>query len=206
MLSLIVIEEDRKLLFEYSNIELSNESKFDLVCYALANTSVEIASKYGEYIKILMNYSADEFREIFERIILPVSSVPNHPLGSVLLDDFLRNFDEPAQRDIWWSIPTYLRDNFDAEWRSYTEIDTTSIILSNEENYLGLPLILVWRLSSVDNDVRRECRFKLTEWGINNQEQFFHLFSYCADINDEQIIEDIFFYCLWNCVGQGCTR
>jgi len=192
LLSLIVIEEDRKLLFEYSNIELSNESKFDLVCYALANTSVEIASKYGEYIKILMNYSADEFREIFERIILPVSSVPNHPLGSVLLDDFLRNFDEPAQRDIWWSIPTYLRDNFDAEWRSYTEIDTTSIILSNEENYLGLPLILVWRLSSVDNDVRRECRFKLTEWGINNQEQFFHLFSYCADINDEQIIEDIF--------------
>lgn len=85
----------------------------------------------------------------------------------------MRNFDEPAQRDIWWSIPTYLRDNFDAEWRSYTEIDTTSIILSNEENYLGLPLILVWRLSSVDNDVRRECRFKLTEWGINNQEQFF---------------------------------
>lgn len=120
-----------------------------------------------------MNYSVDEFREIFERIILPVSSVPNHPLGSVLLDDFLRNFEKPAQRDIWWSIPTYLRDNFDAEWRSYTEIDTTSILLSNEENYLGLPLILVWRLSSVDNDVRRECRFKLTEWGINNQEQFF---------------------------------
>lgn len=192
LLSLIVIEEDRKLLFEYSNIELSKDSKFDLVCYALANTSAEIASQYSEYIKRLMNYSAGEFREIFERIILPVSSVPNHPLGSVLLDEFLRDFEEPAQRDIWWSIPTYLKDNYDAEWRCYTEIDTTNIILSNRENYLGLPLILVWRLSSVDNDVRRDCRLKLTEWGINNPEQFLNLFSYCADINDEQIIEDIF--------------
>lgn len=192
LLSLIAIEEDRKLLFEYSNIELSDDMKFDLVCYALANTSVEIASQFGEYIKKLMNYSAGEFREIFERIILPVSNVPNHPLGSVLLDGFLRDFETPAQRDIWWSIPTYLRDNFNAEWRCYTEIDTSGITLSNEEYYLGLPLILIWRLSSVENDVRRECRLKLTEWGINNQLQFFKLFSYCTDINDEQIIEDIF--------------
>lgn len=97
---------------DYYNIDLdgNNWIKFDLVCYALANTSVEIASQFGEYVKKLMNYSAGEFREIFERIILPVSSVPNHPLGSVLLDEFLRDFEKPAQRDIWWSIPTYLRD------------------------------------------------------------------------------------------------
>ena len=139
-----------------------------------------------------MNYSAAEFREIFDRIILPVSNVPNHPLGSILLDEFLRDFEEPAQRDIWWSIPTYLRDNFDAEWRCYTEIDITNVILSNEENYLGLPLILVWCLSSVSNDVRRECRLKLIEWGISNPEQFLKLFIHCVDINDEQIIEDIF--------------
>lgn len=192
LLSLIVIEEDGKLLCEYSNIELSNDSQFDLVCYALANTSVEIASQYREYIKGLMNYSAGEFREIVERIILPVSSVPNHPLGSGLLDEFLRSFQNPAQRDIWWSVPTYLRDNFDADWRSYTEIDTRDIILTNEENHRGFPLILVWRLSNVDNDVRRECRLKLTEWGLNNSEQFFALFLYCADIDDEQIIEDVF--------------
>lgn len=192
MLSLIAIEEDGKLLFEYSNIGLSDDDKFDLVCYALANTSVEIASRYCEYVKELMTYSAGEFREIFDRIILPVSNVPGHPLGSLLLDKFLREFNEPAHRDIWWSIPTYLRDNFDADWRSYTEIDTSDIILTNEENHMGLPLILVWRLSSVDNDVRRECRLKLTEWGINNPEHFFALFLYCADIDDEQIIEDVF--------------
>lgn len=203
MLSLVVIEEDKKLLFQYPNIKLSDDVKFDLVCYALANTSVEIASDYRDYVKSLMNYSPDEFREIFDRIILLTSNVPNHPLGSILLDEFLREFDSSAQRDIWWSIPTYLKDNYDADWRCYTEIDTTNIKLSNDEDYLGLPLILVWRLSSVDNDVRHECRGKLTEWGINNSKQFFKLFTHCVDINDEQIVEDIFSVAYGIALGQN---
>lgn len=51
MLSLIAIEEDKKLISEYSNISLSDETTFDLICYALANTSVEIASVYRDYVK-----------------------------------------------------------------------------------------------------------------------------------------------------------
>lgn len=203
MLSLIAIEEDKKLISEYSNISLSDETTFDLICYALANTSVEIASVYRDYVKELMNYSSEEFREIFDRIIMPTSNVPDHPLGSILLDEFLRGFEKPAQRDIWWSIPTYLIDSNDSYWRCYTEIDTSNIKLSNDDNYLGLPLILVWRLSSVDNDVRKECRLKLTEWGINNSEQFFNLCTYCADINDEQIIEDVFSVAYGIALGQN---
>ena len=192
MLSLIAIEEDNKLIFEYPNIRLAEETVFELVCYALANTSAEVASKYHDYIKELMKYSVSEFRDIFDKIILPVSNIPNHSLGSILLDEFLREFESPAQRDIWWSIPAYLRNNFNVEWRCNTEINTTDIELSKGEQYLGRPLILVWRLSTVNNDVRRECRLKLIEWGIDNTEQFWRLFAYCADINDEQIIEDIF--------------
>ena len=48
MLSLIVIEEDGKLISEYSNIKLEESVLFDLICYTLANTSVEIASKYRD--------------------------------------------------------------------------------------------------------------------------------------------------------------
>ena len=66
------------------------------------------------------------------------------------------------------------------------------IVLSDEEHYMGAPLILVWRLSSVDNDIRHDCRLKLTEWGINNPKKYLDLLLYCADINDEQIVEDIF--------------
>ena len=56
MLSLIVIEEDGKLISEYSNIKLEESVLFDLICYTLANTSVEIASKYRDYVKKLMHY------------------------------------------------------------------------------------------------------------------------------------------------------
>ncbi len=173
MLSLIAIEEDEKLISEYSNIKLEESVLFDLICYTLANTSAGIASKYRDYVKQLMQYSEAEFREIANNIIIPVSKVDNHPLGGNLLDEFLRSFDKPAQRDIWWSIPTYLRNNYNASWRTYSEIDTSMIVLSDEEHYMGAPLILVWRLSSVDNDIRHDCRLKLTEWGMNNPKKYF---------------------------------
>lgn len=192
MLSLIVIEEDGKLISEYSNIKLEESVLFDLICYTLANTSVEIASKYHDYVKKLMHYSEAEFREIVNRVIIPVSEINNHPLGGKLLDEFLRGFDKPAQRDIWWSIPSYLRNNYNASWRTFSELDLSMIALSDKDNYMGKPLILVWRLSSVDNDVRRDCRLNLTEWGINNPYEYLDLLLYCADINDEQIVEDIF--------------
>ena len=192
MLSLIVIEEDGKLISEYSNIKLEESALFDLICYTLANTSVEIASKYHDYVKKLMQYSEAEFREIVNKVIIPVSKIDNHPLGGNLLDEFLRSFDKPAQRDIWWSIPTYLRNNYNASWRTYSELDLSMIALSDKDRYTGAPLILVWRLSSVDNDVRRDCRLKLTEWGIGNPYEYLDLLLYCADINDEQIVEDIF--------------
>lgn len=192
MLSLIAIEEDEKLISEYSNIKLEESVLFDLICYTLANTSVGIAFKYRDYVKQLMQYSEAEFREIVNKIIIPVSKVDNHPLGGNLLDEFLRSFDKPAQRDVWWSIPTYLRNNYNASWRTYSELDISMIALSDEDHYMGAPLILVWRLSSVDNDVRRDCRLKLTEWGINNPYEYLDLLLYCADINDEQIVEDIF--------------
>ena len=186
------VEEDGKLISEYSNIKLEESVLFDLICYTLANTSVEIASKYRDYVKKLMHYSEAEFREIVNRVIIPVSEINNHPLGGKLLDEFLRGFDKPAQRDIWWSIPTYLRNNYNASWRTFSELDLSMIALSDKDNYMGKPLILVWRLSSVDNDVRRDCRLKLTEWGINNPYEYLDLLLYCADINDEQIVEDIF--------------
>lgn len=192
MLSLIVIEEDGKLISEYSNIKLEESVLFDLICYTLANASVEIASKYHDYVKKLMHYSEAEFREIVNRVIIPVSEINNHPLGGKLLDEFLRGFDKPAQRDIWWSIPSYLRNNYNASWRTFSELDLSMIALSDKDNYMGKPLILVWRLSSVDNDVRRDCRLNLTEWGINNPYEYLDLLLYCADINDEQIVEDIF--------------
>ena len=101
-----------------------------------------------------MGYSVAEFREIFNNVMLPVLRIDKHPLGSILLDEFLRKFDNSAERDIWWSIPSYLKNSYDAEWNAYTEIDFENINLDNTDKYYAAPLTLAWSLSSVNNNIR----------------------------------------------------
>ncbi len=191
MLSLITIENG-KLITEYTNVKIENQEAFKLICYALANCSIGVAEKYTEYLKKMMRYSVAEFREIFSNVIQLVLRSNKHPLGSVLLDEFLREFDNPAERDIWWSIPTYLRDNYNADWRAYTEIDFENINLDTTDKYRAAPLALAWSLSSVNNSVRQSSRYKLTTWGIAQPLEFWKLFEKCASINDMQVLEDIF--------------
>lgn len=191
MLSLISIEKG-KLITEYTNVKINNQEAFELICYALANCSVDVAEKYSKYLKKIMGYSVAEFREIFNNVILPVLRIDNHPLGSVLLDEFLRKFNNSAERDIWWSIPSCLRDCYDAEWYAYTELDFENINIDNIDKYNAAPLTLAWSLASVNNKVRQSGRLKLTVWGISQPLEFWKLFEKFVDINDTQILEDMF--------------
>lgn len=191
MLSLISIE-DGQLLFEYQNIKIDENEMFNLVCYALSNCSVSIAAKYRDYVKHLLSISPAEFREVVNQIVLPVSDIDNHPLGAELLDEFLRDFDTPSKRDIWWSIPAYLRDNFNANWRVYTDVDFSGIELKADDKYNSKPLILAWSLTSVNNAFRQESRMKLIKWGVDNPQEYWKLFFACQNTNDIQMVEDIF--------------
>ena len=96
------------------------------------------------------------------------------------------------RQDIWWSIPSYLKDSYDAEWYAYTELDFENISLENTDKYNAAPLTLAWSLSSVNNNVRQNSRFKLTAWGISQPMEFWELFKKCISINDMQILEDMF--------------
>ena len=191
MLSLIAIENG-KCITEFDNLTLDNQDVFELVYYALANCSTNVAANYKEYLKKLMKSSVAEFREIFSKVIQPVLRIDKHPLGSILLDEFLREFGNAAERDIWWSIPSYLKDNYCSDWRAYTELDFESIKLYNTDKYTAAPLALAWSLSSVNNTVRQRSRYKLTTWGISNPLEFWKLFEKCISINDIQVLEDIF--------------
>lgn len=191
MLSLISIEKG-KLITEYTNVKINNQEAFELICYALANCSLDVAKKYSKYLKKIMGYSVAEFREIFNNVILPVLRIDNHPLGSVLLDEFLRKFNNSAERDIWWSIPSCLRNCYDAEWYAYTELDFENINIDNIDKYNAAPLTLAWSLASVNNKVRQSGRLKLTVWGISQPLEFWKLFEKFVDINDMQILEDMF--------------
>lgn len=191
MLSLISIE-DGQLLFKYPNVKIENEEMFELVCYALRNCSIDIAKEYIDYVKYLLSISAAEFREVVNQIIIPVSSFSYHPLGASLLDEVLNEFDSPSKRDIWWSIPAYLRNNHDTDWQVYSEIDFDSIELTTEDKYLGKPLILAWSLTSVMNNIRKNSRMQLINWGIKNPIEYWNLFIHCHNVNDIQMIEDLF--------------
>lgn len=192
MLSLIVIEEKGKLLFQYPNIKIDDDVLFDLVCYTLSSSSVKAVAPYRSYFKDLMGYSVYQFRELVNRVIIPVSIVDGHPLGAELLDEFLRDFKNAAERDIWWSIPGYLRDNYNAKWRSNTDIDFENITIREDDKAYTTPLILAWSLSSVNNEIRQRSRMELITWGINHSDEFWKLFIRVADLDDDQILEDIF--------------
>lgn len=193
MLSLIAIEEGQRLIFEYQNVKIEENEAFDLVCYALSNCSISVAGKYRDYVKKLLAISPAVFREVVNQVVIPVSDIDNHPLGAGLLDEFLRGFDTPAKRDIWWSIPAYLRENDNASWwRVYTEIDFGLIQLKPDDKYNSKPLILAWSLTSVNNELRQESRLKLVEWGIGNPQEYWKLFCTCHNSSDIQMVEDLF--------------
>lgn len=192
MLSLIVIEEKGKLLFQIPNIKIADEVAFDLVCYTLSSASVNTVAPYREYFKNLLGYSVHQFRELVNHVVIPVSMVEGHPLGAELLDEFLREFKSSAERDIWWSIPGYLRDNYNAEWRANSEINFEDITLRGNDTSETSPLILAWSLSSVNNEIRQRSRMELITWGINRSDEFWKLFVRMADLDDDQILEDIF--------------
>ena len=192
MLSLIVIEEKGKLLFQCPNIKIEDEALFDLVCYTLSSASVNAVTPFRDYLKTIMGHSVYQFREVVNQVVIPVSIIPGHPLGADLLDEFLREFSNSAERDIWWSIPGYLRDNYKVKWRANTEIRFEVITLREGDTSDSLPLILAWSLSSVNNEIRKYSRMELITWGTIHSDEYWKLFLRMADIDDNQILEDIF--------------
>ena len=190
-LSLIAIEEGH-LLSEYQEINLSNNELYNSILYALANCSLEVAYRYRKYTKDLMSYSVECFRDIINKVIIPVANIDGHPLGSQLLDEILQSFQSPAERDIWWSIPAYLNNNDKAEWKSNIEINFDILKLDSNDNYLSKPLLIVWTLTNVNNELRQESRRKLFSWALDNYMDFYKLFCKCININDFQVIEELF--------------
>ena len=192
MLSLILIEERGKLLYEYKNINVEDGTLFDLVCYTLANASIRAAVSHRCYLKKILMYSVDQFRELVNRVIIPNCIVDKHPLGAELLDEFLRGFNNSAERDIWWSIPAHLKDSYNADWRAHTDIGFEEVSLSDDDVAETAPLVLAWSLSSVNNDVRRKSRMKLITWGLKHSLEYWALLCRFSDVDDEQVLEDIF--------------
>lgn len=204
MLSLILIEK-KGLISNIDNVKIQIADGLELNLYALSNCSLDIAKKYKGYLKDLMQSSVAMFRKVFSKVIFNVLRIDNHPLGSILLDEYLREFAKPVERDIYWSMPT-INKNIDEKYISHDELELDQIILHYTDKYMGAPLALVWTLSTLNTETRRDNRVKLMAWGVKQPIEYWKLFEYCVSINDLQILEDIFAVAYGIALGQSFCR
>lgn len=198
-LAIISIQQYKYLLTNNPSIKkivnrfLSTELQF----YALQHSDFDTATQYKERSLKIMRKGASPLVTIVNKLVLPLSRVQGHPLGISLLDEFLNEFNKPAQRDIVWSLPAYLRESNGRRWEKNYSVAILSeedeeYNLSTGDSFDGLPIVYAWMLSNVSNPVRKECRDKLMAWARVVPKEFYNLFLHFADVNDPQIKSELF--------------
>ena len=162
--------------------------------FALQHTNHNNANQFVDRSLEIMAESADALITIVNNLVLPLSRDCGHPLGVTLLDSFLNSFQYPAQRDILWSIPGYLKDGLGKRWCQSQEfdLDKDEYSLTSEDLCDGCPTIYAWALSSVNNTLRKVYRDRLMVWARNAPKEFYKLFLKFSNVNDPQIKNDLF--------------
>ena len=169
-------------------------SRQELQFLALLHADYDTAAQFKGRTVEIMSECADNLITIANQLVLPLSRDCEHPLGVILLDEFLNGFEKPAQRDILWSVPGYLRNSAGKRWyQSETfELEGEDYLLDSQDTYNGCPTIYAWALSSVNNSLRKRYRNRLMEWARLVPEEFYRLFLKFSSVNDPQIKSDLF--------------
>ncbi len=180
ILSIISIQNHDYLISENPTIAFVADNWFqqELLFVGLRHTGLDDGTKYRDWLLSFMGKSAGHLTTVVNDLILPLSREPEHPLGVQLLDTFLKTFEKPAQRDILWSVPPFLRDSEGEKWESYTELDleNSEYSLSGEDVAEATPLVFAWALSLVDNAKRKIYRDVLMKWALLSPAEFYKLF------------------------------
>lgn len=179
----------RKVMFDF---EIS-----ELFFYALQHSDPAIAIQFEDRCLDYMRSGAEGIITIVNKLVLPLSRISGHPLGITLLDKFLHAFDRPAQRDMMWSLPAYLRRSDGTRWDKSEEAavlyeDDEEYVLTADDRSDGLPIVYAWLLSNVSNPVRKKCRDRLMVWAREAPQEFFNLFLHFSSVNDPQILSDLY--------------
>lgn len=195
-LAIISIQNNGYLLTRNPTIDVVMDewSRQELQFLALLHADYSTAAQFKERTLEIMSESADGLITIVNQLVLPLSRDCEHPLGVMLLDEFLNGFEKPAQRDILWSVPGYLRNSAGKRWyQSETfELEGEDYLLDYQDTYNGCPTIYAWALSSVNNTLRKLYRNRLMAWAHVVPEEFYKLFLKFSAVNDPQIKSDLF--------------
>lgn len=195
-LAVISMQKYDYLLTRNSTIKevLYSDEFEELQFFALFHTNHGNALQFVERSREIMNETADGLITIANKVVLPLAKDIGHPLGVKLLDDFLSQFEKPAQRDILWSIPGYLKDSYGKRWNQPDSfaLEEEEYNLDAEDTFEGLPTIYAWALSSVNNSFRKLYRDRLMVWARSAPQEFYKLFLKFSNVNDPQIRADLF--------------
>lgn len=195
-LAAISIQKYSYLITDNKTIESCIEESFkeDLLFFSLRHTHPADAEQYRPQLLKLMENNAEMLNTITNKIVLPLSREPQHPLGIPLLNDFLQSFETPAQRDVLWSVPSYLRESEGTVWYSSSEValNRAPYFLTDVDTADGLPTVYAWALSTVDNSKRQSYRVELMKWSRLIPDEFYKLFLNFSAVNDPQIRSDMF--------------
>lgn len=195
-LAVISIQKYGYLITQNQTIDevLDEYSIEEIQYYALQHTDCKTALPFVERTKEIMSENASALILIVNKLILHFSRYDGHPLGVSLLDEYLSEFELPAQRDIFWSVCGYLKDAYDTKWyqNELMNLQDEKYKLSPEDNYSGCPTIYAWALSTNNNSMRKLYRKRLMEWSLLVPDEFYELFLKFAFVNDPQIRSDIF--------------
>lgn len=159
---------------------------------ALADAEKNTAGKFRQWTLTEMSKSREALFEIVNRIIIPAANEQEHPLGPLLLDEYMRSFQTPIKRDMIWSTPKETHEGYGLSM--YYERNAVKHLprLHDNDAWSQTPLLLTWCLATVSNPKRRHCRSELVRWAMRNPEEYIELFDQFNNCNDPQIREDIF--------------
>ncbi len=194
--SALLLEKKNLLISDipYFRENLNCDSLVRLDFFALANNTIEVSQNYKERILKFMGHNATCLIMTLNELILPVVRIPHHPLGGILLHEFLSKFELPMQRDLMWSIQKWLRDSEEQKWTCEisSELDTRIYQLTENDSFDGLPIIYAWALTNIDNIKRKEYRKELMKWALLLPNEFIKLFDLTfKSTNDPQMKEEL---------------
>ncbi len=160
--------------------------------WALRHSPDKVAITFVDTIMESMKKSSNLLYIATNRIILPLARNKAHPLGVSLLNKYLESFDKPAKRDLFWSPIGYLKDSYGKRWSRNSSLELEDYPLNQDDTADGLPTIYAWALSTLNNSLREFYRNELMKWAIQKPIDFFNLFVMFSNVNDAQILTDLF--------------
>lgn len=155
------------------------------------------ATRRAEIVEWLVESTALN-RAIVRGLVLPVSRVPGHPLGPVVLDVALRSL-ALAARDPVWSVPEDL-DGMGPWYHCFNEI-LDQFELADGDSWDGPPLVAAWTTSTVIEERRRRVRAALAVWGAAQLGEMVLLLNHMSSVDDPQVLDDCVVAALGAAIG-----